>query len=1078
MPPPKRARSESYFLVEHAKKPKRAVVARCGRLTRSQVSDNSSNCEQSDGEHVVSPISLSIDASQSLVLDRSVSVVDPVVSTQHDVNTHNTHNNTLDNAVNSLLQSSHPVYVSIPHHAHKAWRVVCERLLSAYTAATDTHTKGKVLLELLQLPQNTIRLCPTRILVNQITRGAHNTQLADSSASQATQPLDGVSQQVKRAIIHTLNGDTRRANNVLRQQSRIAPRNAATMTALQQLHPLQSEPLPPLPASAPTAVAIDVKTVRRLIQTHCNNTAAGDSASGWRNKHLLPLVSSVKCMQGIGAIMVDIANGVFTGAVKRALTACTLLPLEKPNGGIRPIGIGNTFVRLAKIYAVKMSACDLKSMFPSIQLGAGQKGGCERVLHALQAFHKHAPVSSVICSTDIKNAFNTRRRRDMWDALVAQPSCEPLLRMVHWAYSDASQLCVYEGGTLYDTVSSAEGVVQGDPLAALMFALSMQPIYEQCVAVSGGKVKALAIQDDFYLLGQVDEVMKCVEQLKQTCDSAGLTLAINKCQVLPCSSNTVGVEYRDNEHIQNIRQHCTATGIKVDAELKALGSILSNYNGGVGHFLKKQVSSQQSYFDLLCHDSMPQQMAYKLLRDSANPSMNYISRVIPTYDTGDALKQWDKMVEKAFFMMHHIDIDALGSEVSAQRRQQVRLPLSMGGMGLISVYETAHAAYTASLYTAYPDIMALEIPLEDTQSVNDDTSDIATIHIQSNTVLNNQYMNERNINVLSVCQVTSVQELCQTPSAQLKIQQKLTQQLNKYRYTQLKQSASNAYQAVLLSTSQPNASRWLSNIFDCGDVMFKPSLWDAAVRHRLFIQPSDVMCTDKCECAQSDSGQSTRNVQSFVEQPAHFHVCDRMKGHLKGRHDRCKAVLYKLLTDLGATVTLEPKLSRSNVAAVQQLRADLLVVTATGKKMVDISIVCPAGQENVNIHASHRRAGRSCEVAARDKVLKYAGTLPADCTDADFIPLVFETYGAVNTAGLSWLKAVCTELSDEPDTAFNHVMNVLSATLQMGNGQVDVTGMVLHRQGQRAVQESRSETYQGHVMNLLHQYVCGMIKLS
>ena len=36
----------------------------------------------------------------------------------------------------------------------------------------------------------------------------------------------------------------------------------------------------------------------------------------------------------------------------------------------------------------------------------------------------------------------------------------------------------------------------------------------------------------------------------------------------------------------------------------------------------------------------------------------------------------------------------------------------------------------------------------------------------------------------------------------------------------------------------------------------------------------------------------------------------------------------------------------------------------------------------------------------------------------------------------------------------------------------------IYRRGQRAVQESRSETYQGHVMNLLHQYVCGMIKLN
>ena len=48
----------------------------------------------------------------------------------------------------------------------------------------------------------------------------------------------------------------------------------------------------------------------------------------------------------------------------------------------------------------------------------------------------------------------------------------------------------------------------------------------------------------------------------------------------------------------------------------------------------------------------------------------------------------------------------------------------------------------------------------------------------------------------------------------------------------------------------------------------------------------------------------------------------------------------------------------------------------------------------------------------------------------------------------------------------------MSATLQMGNGQVDLSGMTLHRSSNRAVEQSRTALYHNHAMALLQQYVC------
>ncbi len=1081
MAPHKRTRSRSNSGADRGKKPKDAVSAPDGHNANTSGVVHATDSQLSTRATAVSLSQLSTSSSPSVVLlpppVQPVGEGEQVADAHHGVGTHSNPDNTLNDEVDALLNTSHPVYVSIPLHAHAAWRVACERLFSAYAAAADIRTKEKVVLQILQLPQNTIRLCSSGRLIHQITQGVRVTHVSAPPSAVPAQPLDGVSKQVKRAIIHIINGDVRRANNVLRQETGIAPRNHQTMNTLKQLHPPPSAPLPPLPDSAPTAVAIDVKVLRKLIRAHCSNTAAGDSASGWRNIHLLPLVTSVKCMQGLALMLVDIINGEFTGAVKRVLTACTLLPLSKPGGGVRPIGIGNTFVRLAKIYATKMSSCDLNSMFPSIQLGAGHKNGCERVVHALQAFHKRAAPGNVICSTDIKNAFNTRRRCDMWDALVKQPSCQPLLRMVHWAYSDASQLCVYEGSKLYATVPSAEGVVQGDPLASLMFALSMQPIYEQCIADTNGQVQALAIQDDLYLMGPAELVVPCLTKLQTLCGNVGLTLAVNKCQVIPCHRNAL--QDASDVHIKSIETVCSDAGVRVVDTMPALGIVLTNVDGGLGRFIKDKVDQYRSYFDLLCHDTMPQQMAYRLLRDSANPSMNYVTRVCHTEEIKDGLNEWDTSVSNAFWRMHHIDIDSHGVKVSKQRRGMIQLPMSLGGMGLRSMHDAAHAAYTASLYTAYPDIKALNLEAPTDASALDGTTDSAAALIKSNTMLPTQYMmSERGVDVLDIADVATVQELCESPKAQLKLQHKLMKEMNESLRHQLMVGAEKNHIAAVLSASQPHASRWLLNMFDSGDVMFKPALWDAAVRHRLFIQPADIMCSDMCECGQGQSQESVRRVQTFTDQPAHFHVCDRMKGYLKQRHDRCVSVLCKELRQLGATVTLEPTLKPSSHTSIQCMRADLLVVTAQGKKYVDISIVCPAGQEYVNQHGSYRTEGKSCEVASNDKVIKYTGKMPDDCTDSDFVPLVYETYGGMCKKGLSWLKSVCKELSDEPASALEHILNVMSATLQMGNGQVDVDGMIQHRIGQRAVRQSASLVYQTHVASLLHRYMTGAIRLD
>jgi hypothetical protein len=60
------------------------------------------------------------------------------------------------------------------------------------------------------------------------------------------------------------------------------------------------------------------------------------------------------------------------------------LPIRKPARGIRPIAIGEAWLRLAALCAVH-ECNDLGPRLASLQLGAGISGGAECVGHALHS---------------------------------------------------------------------------------------------------------------------------------------------------------------------------------------------------------------------------------------------------------------------------------------------------------------------------------------------------------------------------------------------------------------------------------------------------------------------------------------------------------------------------------------------------------------------------------------------------------------------------------------------------------------------------------------------------------------------
>ena len=135
------------------------------------------------------------------------------------------------------------------------------------------------------------------------------------------------------------------------------------------------------------------------------------------------------------------------------------------------------FYRLASIYALDLVRDALPKIFEPIQLGVGSTGGSERAVHLLQAGLATMGPDVVVLKCDFQNAFNERKREQILSALFNQDSLQPLWRLSHWAYRAPSELLVLDNGGVCASISSEQGVKQGDGLGSLLFSLSVQELY-------------------------------------------------------------------------------------------------------------------------------------------------------------------------------------------------------------------------------------------------------------------------------------------------------------------------------------------------------------------------------------------------------------------------------------------------------------------------------------------------------------------------------------------------------------------------------------------------------------------------
>ena len=148
-----------------------------------------------------------------------------------------------------------------------------------------------------------------------------------------------------------------------------------------------------------------------------------------------PYVSSL--VSALGAFVAECAHGLLPQDLAPYLGAATLIPLRKPDGGVRPIAIGETLRRLVGKALLNTGPLlgQLRNLAP-LQCGVGISGACESIGQGLQDVVSTLPQGEgadwVVLQVDVTNALDTVDRNAVLKGAASfSPAMFPWLRYLY-----------------------------------------------------------------------------------------------------------------------------------------------------------------------------------------------------------------------------------------------------------------------------------------------------------------------------------------------------------------------------------------------------------------------------------------------------------------------------------------------------------------------------------------------------------------------------------------------------------------------------------------------------------------------
>ena len=415
--------------------------------------------------------------------------------------------------------------------------------------------------------------------------------------------------------------------------------------------------------------------------------------SGWSNRLLkqLFLGSEPDHQQAIALAYADIFNAILKGQVsdqiRSYLTDVRLCLIPKStdtvNPKYRPIGVGETMFRLLGRTILNKIGKNIGANIAPHQLAVGISGGVETaacLAGLLPTINETQPADDVAFATmsiDIKNAFNSIRRSFVLQGL--RRHCPELIPFFSTVYGQTVNLR-WNNGSIIGTAST--GVIQGDPLSTLYFAIATQPLLLDIQA----KLRSIethdsqlpeyarpgivfAIADDITIHARTPHLYQLSSDMQDVFHRYELPLNLSKSWI-------IGPQVHLHSEASRIAcRHMHDGGRILGVPVGDLEFCLSWIRE---HF-------RENGPPLRTLSMLPAKTAVTLLKFSYNPRMDYLSKTAPERILNSSVfAEYDALVD-----------DALLTTGIADSREELHtlrsLPSTCGGLGMPSL-EGHHGA--------------------------------------------------------------------------------------------------------------------------------------------------------------------------------------------------------------------------------------------------------------------------------------------------------------------------------------------------------------------------------------------------
>ena len=420
-------------------------------------------------------------------------------------------------------------------------------------------------------------------------------------------------------------------------------RSSRTKTAPTPPHPIQFEAL--------TRQVV----LRAALNTHGAAGPSGVAADNWRRMCSGFADISDQLCDAIAASARRLATTYVHPSSLEAYVACRLIPLDK-KPGVRPIGIGEVLRRIMGKAILSITNDEIQRAAGSLQLCAGQDGGVEAAIHAMNDLHQLDDTEAILLA-DATNAFNCLNREVCMRNI--QHTCPSLAPTVINTYREPANLFVSG-----ECIKSSEGTTQGDPVAMAMYALGVLPLIEEA-ATDGATQSWFA--DDSAAGGKLQAVRIWWDRLNESGPSYGYFLNPTKSVLL------VKPQFLDEA-----TSIFAGTGIDIRTDgCRHLGAALGSAEFSRCFMERKVQSWVEEVMSLSTIASSQPQAAYAAFVHGLRSKWSFLSRVMA--DLHLYMQPLEDSIRNKF-------IPALlgGRTVNDDERQLLALPCRHGGLGLIT----------------------------------------------------------------------------------------------------------------------------------------------------------------------------------------------------------------------------------------------------------------------------------------------------------------------------------------------------------------------------------------------------------